>query len=131
MKKKGILNSELCNLIGSLGHQDTIIISDAGLPIPKGVQRIDLALKPNSLPLLEVLEAVLDELIVEKAVMAEESIKVSPKINKEIKKLLNTIPLETIPHKELLAKTEKCKAIIRTGEFTPYANLVLICGCAY
>lgn len=131
MKKNGILNKELCNLIGSLGHLDTIIISDAGLPIPKDVQRIDLALIPNLPTLVEVLEAILKELIVEKVIMAEESLKVSPKINKDVSRLVGNIPFEMIPHKELLIKSEKCKAIVRTGEFTPYANTLLICGCAY
>ena len=43
MKKIGCLNSELSYVISKLGHFDTLTIGDCGLPVPKGVQRIDLA----------------------------------------------------------------------------------------
>ena len=45
MKKHGVLNSEITSILASLGHTDTIVIADCGLPIPDGVKRIDLAVE--------------------------------------------------------------------------------------
>ncbi|MEG0552127.1 MAG: RbsD/FucU domain-containing protein, partial [Carnobacterium sp.] len=50
MKKNGTLNSELDKLLADLGHTDQIVIADAGLPIPAGVKKIDLALTLNDPP---------------------------------------------------------------------------------
>ena len=44
MQRHGILNSHIAKVLADLGHTDTICISDCGLPVPEGVQKIDLAL---------------------------------------------------------------------------------------
>ena len=43
MKKSGIINQPLATAIAGLGHLDMVVIADAGLPIPDGPRRIDLA----------------------------------------------------------------------------------------
>jgi len=131
MKKGGILNKHLNEVIASLGHMDTIIICDAGLPIPDESQRVELAFKEGVPGQLEVLEELLDEIVVEKAVMANESKTVSPRMHSDILKLLGNIDVEYVPHTEFKQKSKSCKAIIRTGEFTPYSNVLIVCGCAY
>ena len=62
MKKNGILNPQLNRVISEMGHRDMLIIADAGLPIPKEVERIDLTLKCGIPSFAEVLPAVLSEL---------------------------------------------------------------------
>jgi D-ribose pyranase len=47
MKKSGILNAPLSGALAELGHYDTAVICDAGLPIPGTSRRIDLALVPG------------------------------------------------------------------------------------
>ena len=42
MKKSGILNAQLIRCIAELGHKDLFMIGDAGMPIPKGVEIVDL-----------------------------------------------------------------------------------------
>jgi D-ribose pyranase len=110
---------------------DTIVICDAGLPIPDENQRVDLAFEPGTPGQIQVLKAVLNEIVVEKVIMAEESKKVSPKMHEQILKLLGDKEIEYVPHTEFKEKSKKSKAIIRTGEFTPYSNVMLVCGCAY
>ncbi|HHW03305.1 MAG TPA: D-ribose pyranase [Thermoanaerobacterales bacterium] len=131
MKKGGILNKRLNEVIASLGHMDTIVICDAGLPIPDENQRVDLAFEPGTPGQIQVLKAVLKEIVVEKVIMAEESKKVSPAMHEQILKLLGDKEIEYVPHIEFKEKSKKSKAIIRTGEFTPYSNVMLVCGCAY
>ena len=64
MKKSGIINPELCEAIASLGHTDSIVICDAGLPIPPGVRRIDLSLVRGAV-FDQVFHAIVRELQVE------------------------------------------------------------------
>jgi len=132
MLKGGILNPQIARVLAETGHKDTIVVSDAGLPMPLGVERIDLAWKPNEPGYLEVLEEILKHLVVEKAILANELITVSPDMHKKILEILpKNIPIEYVEHVELKRLTTKARAIIRTGEFTPYPSVILVAGCAY
>ena len=131
MKKIGILNQPISTIIAGLGHMDTIVVSDAGLPIPAEIQRIDLVLKEGTPSFLETVGVILEEMQVERALVAEEMLEVSPKIHKELKKLLGDVPIGTIQHKEFKTLTHEARAVIRTGEFTPYANVILVAGVIF
>lgn len=132
MKKGGILNPAINKLITETGHTDFIVVTDAGLPIPENVNtRIDLALKEGNPGFLETLDTVLTELIVEKIILAEEIKTISPHMNEEILKRFPGIPVEYMPHVEFKQNTRQARGLIRTGEFTPYANVILVAGVAY
>ena len=131
MKKVGTLNQPLSEVIAGLGHMDQLVIGDAGLPIPLETQRIDLALTQGVPSFLETLRVILEEIQVEGAIVAEEMIDVSPDIYKKVKELLPEIPLESIPHTEFKRQTSGARAVVRTGEFTPYANIILISGVIF
>jgi D-ribose pyranase len=128
MKKTGIMNASISSVIGHLAHTDMLTISDAGLPIPSTTQRIDLALKPGVPGFLQTLEVVLSEMYVEKAYVSEDIITKSPEILGGIRSLLGDTPVETIPHQEFKQLSGSTKAIIRTAELTPYANIILVAG---
>jgi D-ribose pyranase len=128
VKKVGLINGPLSAIIAHLGHSDTVTIADAGLPVPASTQRIDLALKHGVPGFLETLETVLNEMFVEKAYVSEEILTYSPQIYDGIKNLLIDIVVEAVPHKEFKEMTQSAKAIVRTGEFTPYANIILVAG---
>jgi D-ribose pyranase len=131
MKKIGILNKEISDVIAGLGHTDQIIICDAGFPIPQEVRRIDLALEKGLPSFLDTLRVILKELCVEKIIVEKETKEVSPKRYEEIIELFPNVEVEVIPHVEFKEKSKNVKAIIRTGEFTPYSNLMLISGVIY
>ena len=128
MKKVGVINQPIATVISGLGHTDTITIADAGLPIPVSTQRIDLALTTGVPSFLETLRVVLSELFVEKAIVAEEMKTVSPQMYAALVEVLGDTPIELIPHVDFKRATAVTKAIIRTGEFTPYANVILVAG---
>jgi len=128
MKKIGIINGPISTVVALLEHSDMLTIADAGLPVPSSTQRIDLALKPGVPGFLETLEVVLTELFVEKAYVSEDILLKSPHIYTGIQKLLGNVPIETLPHPEFKKLTGSTKAIIRTAEFTPYANVILVAG---
>ncbi len=131
MKKLGLLNVPLSEVIAGMGHRDSLVIADAGLPIPAGVRRIDLAVRPRLPRFLDVVEAVLEELAVEEAVVATEMAERSPKLRSELALLLPSVPLRAVPHEQFKALTAQARAVVRTGEFTPYANVILIAGVVF
>jgi D-ribose pyranase len=131
MKKIGILNQPVSAVVAGLGHMDTLVIADAGLPIPPGPQRIDLALKPGLPTFLDTLDVVLTEMQVEKAIIAAELPQVSPALYAELVKRLGALPIETVPHTEFKEQTRAACAVIRTGEFSPYANVILSAGVVF
>lgn len=129
MKKKGILNSQISQVLAGLRHTDTIVIGDCGLPVPVGVKEIDLALTLGKPSFLDVLEVVLTDFEVEKATIAEEISKKNPLIEKEILKKINLI--EYTSHEEFKELMREAKVVIRTGENTPYANIFLHSGVIF
>jgi len=128
MKKNGILNQDLLNVMGSLGHTDRIVICDVGLPIDNSVKRIDLSVTKGIVKFMDVLKPLLSELAVEKIILAREIVKKSPAMHQDIVELTKGIPLELVSHEEFKKLTKDTKAIIRTGECTPYANIILQSG---
>ncbi|GAA4708370.1 D-ribose pyranase [Brevibacillus fulvus] len=131
MKKFGMLNSEITKVISELGHTDQIVIADAGLPIPPGVKRIDLALVPGLPSFLVTLETILAEMQVEKVVYAEEMAEKNPKLKQEMSGMLEGMESETVTHEQFKQLTRHAKAVIRTGECTPYANIILQAGVIF
>ena len=128
MRKNGIINAPISSVIAHLGHTDTLTIADAGLPVPDSVLRIDLALKPGVPGFLETLEVVLTEMYVEKAFISEDVLDISPEIYAGMRNLLGEIPIEKFSHTQFKELTGSSKAIIRTAEFTPFANIILVSG---
>lgn len=133
MKKTGLLNAELSKVIAGMGHTDTLVISDAGLPVPEGVPVIDLALRQGVPGFIETLETVLAELEVERGVVASELRDTSPAMHKVLIDLwAKRAPLEhTANHDDFKALSQSAKAVVRTGEFTPFSNIILFAGVIY
>ncbi len=131
MKKTELINSEISAVVARMGHTDSLAIGDCGLPIPDGVKRIDLALVRNQPRFLDTLQAVLAELCVERAVVAAELMEGTPELVKEIRALLPEATIDAVPHDQFKKLTENTKAVIRTGECTPYANIILCSGVKF
>ncbi|PFZ14021.1 D-ribose pyranase [Bacillus pseudomycoides] len=131
MKKHGVLNSEIAAVLASLGHTDTIVIADCGLPIPDGVKRIDLAVELGKPSFLEVLQVVIDDMAVEKLTLAGEITINNAEVNREVEARLKEATFEYVSHEQFKERTKQAKAVIRTGEATPYANVILHAGVIF
>ena len=130
MKRSPLLHAELSHVIASLGHGDMLVLGDAGLPIPDGPRRIDLAVA-RGVPLLDdVLNAVLSEMQVEGIVIADEALGDAKKLPGWYPQSLGIEP-QTVSHEEFKRRTAKARAMVRTGECTPYANIILIAGVKF
>ena len=131
MKKTKLINSEISYTISKMGHTDSLTIGDCGLPIPNEVNRIDLALKYGVPTFLETLDTVLEELCVEEIVIANEIIENNEAIHNEILKRFENIKVTYVSHEEFKNQTKESKAVVRTGECSPYANIILKSGVVF
>jgi D-ribose pyranase len=131
MKKDGIMNSCISEVVARMGHGDELMICGSAFPIPEAARRIDMALEPGLPSFMDVLRVVLKELKVEKIIAAEETREKSPRRLKEITELLNYAELSIVPHSELKKHAISAKACIRSGECTPFSNVVLISGVIF
>ncbi|MFD8590620.1 D-ribose pyranase [Streptomyces sp. NPDC059637] len=126
MKKSGILNRHLAGALAELGHTDLVLVCDAGMPVPPGPRVVDLAFRAGVPSFAEVLDGLLAELVVEGAAAAQEVLDG----NEAAAALLRErFPgLDLVPHEELKRLSRDARLVVRTGEASPYANVLLRCG---
>jgi len=127
------INPQLSRVISETGHTDLLVVTDAGLPIPVGAERVDLAYRPGAPAFLDVLDTVLAEVVVEGVTVSAEIAENSPEMLAELESRFRDSGFEItlIPHEEFKALTHTARAFVRSGEFTPYANVILHAGVAY
>jgi D-ribose pyranase len=131
MKKQGVLQHRLAEVIAMMGHTDALVVGDAGLPVPAGVERIDLAVRPNLPRTMDVVEVVATELQVEQIVVAEEATARNPEFLAAVRAQFPGVPMLLVPHDEFKARSASARAVVRTGECSPYANVLLISGVTF
>lgn len=131
MKKTCLLNSKISSVISKMGHTDMIAIGDCGLPIPEETKRIDLALTKGIPNFIDTLKTILTELQIEEVILAKEIKEISPNIFNEIEDLIGNVKITFLSHENFKVSLKECKAVIRTGEQTPYANIILKSGVVF
>tara|TARA_Y200000002_G_scaffold261992_1_gene217466 strand:- start:229 stop:654 length:426 start_codon:yes stop_codon:yes gene_type:complete len=125
----GLLNRELARFISQQGHNDMLMVVDAGFAIPKGLDVVDLSLTINEPTVPRVLAVLKDYFSVEKLILARETKDVSPSLYKiMINSFEENLNVELIDHLALKEKSKQVKLVIRTGDFTAYANIILVSG---
>ncbi|MWN31319.1 MULTISPECIES: D-ribose pyranase [unclassified Gilliamella] len=139
MYKGQLFNSEIIRVLSQMGHTDQIAIGDAGLPIDKDTPRIDLALTYGLPSFIQVFQTVSQDMQIEKIILAEEIIERNPDVHRQILEQIknieviqnNRVEIVYISHEKLKLRTHQCKAVIRTGECTPFANIILQSGVIF
>ncbi|WP_336983686.1 MULTISPECIES: D-ribose pyranase [unclassified Cedecea] len=139
MKKGTVLNADVSAVISRLGHTDSLVIADAGLPIPRHTQRIDLALTHGVPGFMQVVDVVTQEMQVEAAIVASEIKQYNPALHETLlshieqlqKHQGNTITIRYISHEQFKQHTADAHAVIRSGECSPYANIILCAGVTF
>lgn len=131
MKRGGILNPAICSLLAELGHTDELLIVDAAYPLPSDAHVIDLTLTPGIPRLLDVVRAVAEELVIDAIAVPAEIKEHSPRLYQELLKLVGDVDIDELPYHEFKEQALDAKGIIRTAEFSPYANVRILAGSAY
>lgn len=139
MKKGMLIHSDLSLLVATLGHMDQVTICDAGLPIPESVQRIDLALTHGVPAFIDTVQVMLAECQIQAVTLAEEFQTVSPDHHRALLEALEheqqatgkAIDISYVSHELFKQQTHQSRAVIRTGECTPYANIIFHSGVVF
>ncbi len=133
MKKTGVLNPQLSRIIASMGHTDRLVVCDSGLPIPRTSEVVNLALTKNIPRFLETVRVVMEEMKVQKAVVAKELVSQGDGVYQKLLELLPGVELQQVSHEEFKKLTARggTIAFVRTGEATPYANVILEAGVTF
>ena len=133
MKRSGVLHAQLSRVVAETGHTDLIVVADAGLPVPPGVERVDLAVVPGVPSASQVLRALVADLCVEGVTLAEEINAANPAARDEFLTALGLEPkrIRFVPHEAFKALTRGARAVVRTGECRPYAHVTLHAGVPF
>lgn len=131
MKKSKVINSDISRVIAQMGHFDQLSIGDAGMPVPMTTEKIDLAVDNGIPSFMDVLNNVLEELAVQRIYLAEEIKTENPEMLTKIQERLPETPVTFLPHSKMKAALHDSRAFIRTGEMTPYANILLESGVVF
>ena len=142
MKTNGILNSELITAMARMGHGDMLVVTDRGFPFPLHdvTWAIDLSVAKNLPRFLDVLAPIVEDFEIEEVIIAEETKTVSPAVHEAMLKIFSKkknkgkdIRIRYIPHPEFkdlvlhgAERGEPVACFVKTGEFTPYANVILV-----
>lgn len=131
MFKGECLHPQLSRIMGETGHTDLLCVCDAGFPVPQNVERVDLGWREGEPPWLEVCMLIKSNMAIDKIYLAEEIKEKNPKMLQEFRDLFPNVGIEYIPHVKLKKKSQSCKAVIRTGEFSVYSNCIIEAGCNF
>ena len=131
MKRDGIIHADLAARLAGLRHTDLLVVADSGLPVPDGVPVVDLAVVYGLPPFGPVLRAVLDEIVVEGATAATQVVEANPACHALLRDALPGTDLDLVPHEEFKRLVAGARCVVRTGEATPYANVLLRCGVPF
>lgn len=131
MKKQGLLNHRVAEVVAMMGHGDHLAIGDAGLPIPDSTERIDVAIACGVPGMLDVARTIAGELVVEEVILAQELTELNRQMAVDILALFPNARLRTVTHEVFKALLPRSRAVVRTGECTPYANIILVSGVAF
>ena len=131
MKKTKILNSEISAVIVEMGHTDKLVICDCGFPIHEA-KRIDISLCQGVPSFLDTLDTILSELCIERVILAKEIKEKSTELEYNILQYIpHGVKVEYVSHDLLKKESETARAVIRTGETTPFANIILVSGVTF
>lgn len=126
MKKSGILNAELLCELTKLRHTDSLVICDAGFPIPKGSTVVDVSLVAGVPSFMQTLRAVLNELIFEKYIIFDFMKDYNQEIYGQTTALLDKQEKEELSMAAFIARAKDAKLFVRTGELLPASNILLV-----
>jgi D-ribose pyranase len=126
MLKSGILNPHLLSLLARVRHTNTLVIADRGFPFWPQIETVDISLVDDLPRVLDVLKAVRANFTAGRAFMAEEFRAASGDgTQREFAAALAGIPVSYEPHVEFKKRVPLAIGLIRTGDTTQYANMIL------
>ncbi len=129
MQKSGILNPALLSLLARVRHTNLLVITDRGFPSWPGIETVDISLVDGIPTVLQVVNALRPGYDFTQAYMAQEFLaENSTEVQAQFKTALSGISLAYEPHVDFKKRVPQAVGLIRTGDVTQYANLILESG---
>lgn len=126
MLKSGILNPAINSLLSRVRHTNTLVIADRGFPFWPQIETVDISLVDDIPLVLEVLLAIKSNFSIGRVFAAQEFLAAnSPETASRLEDSLLGIPITFEPHIEFKKRVPSAIGLIRTGDTTQYANLIL------
>ncbi len=126
MLKTGILNPQINSLLSRVRHTNTLVIADRSFPFWPMIETVDISLMDDVPTVLQVLFALRPNFQIGKAWMAREFLKANTaKTRATFAGALHGMELIHEPHVEFKKRVPHVIGLIRTGDTTQYANLIL------
>lgn len=126
MLQTGILNPHVLDLIARIRHTNTLVIADWAFPYWPEIETVDISLTQGIPMVLDVLDLLTPVFKIGRIWQAEEFLGVNlAETAARFGKSIGDIPLTREPHEDFKRRVPKAIGLIRTGDATPYGNLIL------
>jgi D-ribose pyranase len=124
--KNGILNPAINSLLSRVRHTNTLVIADRGFPFWLQIETIDISLVHGVPRVLDVFKAIQTNFVIGKVVMAEEFRAANdPETVRSFVSCFGNIATVFEPHLQFKQRVPSAIGLIRTGDTTEYANILL------
>lgn len=128
MKRGGILHPTLNRILTETGHTDILTICDKGFPVPQNCERLDLVLVEGIPTVLDVLRAIEAEFVIDTVIVTEEMKEASPERYQQLATEFPKLSFTVVSHARFKEICPESRAVIRTGDTVPYANIMIVSG---
>lgn len=126
MLQSGILNPALLELIARVRHTNTLVIADRGFPFWPEIETVDISLVADVPTVLQVVDALRSNFSIGQVYAAAEFLtRNDPNRQADLRRQFEGIPIHFEPHVQFKQRVPRAIGLIRTGDSTPYANLIL------
>jgi D-ribose pyranase len=126
MLQTGILNPHVLDLIARIRHTNTLVIADWAFPYWPEIETVDISLCKGIPTVLDVLDLLTPVFKIGRIWQAEEFVNTNTTENiTRFEKSFGHIPLTREPHLDFKKRVPHAIGLIRTGDPTPYGNIIL------
>ena len=129
MLKSGIINPDINHLLARIRHTNLLVISDRGFPYWPMIETVDISLIDGIPTVLQVFNAIRPNFDIAEIYMANEfKFENSSAVQKEFAEAAQGISVTFETHIDLKKRVPQAIGLIRTGDITQYANMILMSG---
>ncbi len=126
MLHTGILNPDLLHLIARIRHTNTLVIADWAFPFWLEIETVDISLTKGIPTVLDVLDLLTPVFKVGRIWQADEFVASNSRETVEkFSRSFGKIPLTREAHVDFKKRVPHAIGLIRTGDPTPYGNIIL------
>lgn len=129
MLKSGILNPHVLDLVARVRHTNTLVIADWAFPFWPEIETVDISLTHGIPRVLDVLDLLAANFQIGRIWQAEEfssvnTAEAAARFQQSFD-AISGVEITRLPHVEFKKLVPGAIGLIRTGDPTPYGNLIL------